>query len=774
MILGSFDKWRNFINFATVAASTRNTTIFRFDNPTNPLSDITMKPIRFANFVIAFSCLFASISASAFDALVNGIYYNLDKKNHTATTTYKASRSKATTEYMGNITIPSEITWKGDTYKVTSIGYATFMNCKSLGTVTLPNTITKIEQSAFSDCSLTSIKLPQSVTEIEKYAFFNSPLTLLRIPFSVTSVSNDAFAMCKSLKQLQVPDKFKNTPFVFDAAATGGEIIYLSAADYATMMPLAEYLANQNIETWPEYYEKRAKKAQLRADREQISNNITADIERWQKKGEFEVTEKWQARVNEKTRAARIDSLVNAYKVQAPKNQKEYEEEYTELQEKYKKYYNEFIEAYYDAHIRKKTREFVSQKFSLNTPYDADNESFLINTSKYGDILLPVKRRDARSFKKNFASVASNVKPTFVPAGDDVALSKVEFRLGFTTYTYDSKTEAKYEIADIAYNFAPVDVQSVDFNIDDLNIAPIASNNKKKPVRTLAKDTGKALALRKVKVERNTIVAGNGGGGGSEATSDVDMNLPVSKTPRDLTVALVIANENYSREAPVPFAANDGRTFVKYLNQTLGVPEKQIVHITDASINDMEYGLGRLKDLCEVYGGKASVIIYYAGHGIPDDATKNAYLLPVDGYASNLKTCIALNDIYARLAALPARSTAVFLDACFSGSQRSGEMMANARGVKIKPKTSGVSGNMVVMSACTDDETAYPYNEKRHGLFTYFLLKKLKESKGNVTLGALFDYISTNVKQTSVLNDMKKQTPSVNPSQTIDWKNLKL
>ena len=81
-----------------------------------------------------------------------------------------------------------------------------------------------------------------------------------------------------------------------------------------------------------------------------------------------------------------------------------------------------------------------------------------------------------------------------------------------------------------------------------------------------------------------------------------------------------------------------------------------------------------------------------------------------------------------------------------------------------------------MLSAAYDDETAHPYKEMGHGLFTYFLLKKLKETKGNVTLEELSEYIKTNVTRQSVLELKKSQTPTVIPSQKVseEWKNWKL
>jgi len=81
-----------------------------------------------------------------------------------------------------------------------------------------------------------------------------------------------------------------------------------------------------------------------------------------------------------------------------------------------------------------------------------------------------------------------------------------------------------------------------------------------------------------------------------------------------------------------------------------------------------------------------------------------------------------------------------------------------------------------VFSAAQGDETAYPFKEQKHGMFTYYLLKKLQESKGNVSLGELGDYITTQVKQQSVVVNRKSQTPTVVPSSAMsgEWKGWKL
>ena len=104
------------------------------------------------------------------------------------------------------------------------------------------------------------------------------------------------------------------------------------------------------------------------------------------------------------------------------------------------------------------------------------------------------------------------------------------------------------------------------------------------------------------------------------------------------------------------------------------------------------------------------------------------------------------------------------------------KMLASARGIAIKAKADVPTGNMVVFSAASGDESAYPYREKNHGMFTYFLLKKLQESRGETTLGELADFISTQVSRRSIVDNAKSQTPTITayPKLGEQWKNWKL
>lgn len=258
--------------------------------------------------------------------------------------------------------------------------------------------------------------------------------------------------------------------------------------------------------------------------------------------------------------------------------------------------------------------------------------------------------------------------------------------------------------------------------------------------------------------------------------NSVDNNIPESSLKSEKTFTLIIANEEYKRVPPVPFAKNDGNIFAEYCKKTLGVPGKNVYLVEDATLGDIKYHINQMKKIADAFNGEARLIFYYAGHGIPDESQRTSYLLPVDGYGNDATSGYSLESLYAELASIPAKSTLVFMDACFSGAQRDGSMMVEARGVAIKPKEEIPTGKLVVFSAAQGDETAFPYTEKKHGMFTYFLLKKLQDTKGDTTLGELMDYVTTEVKQQSVLQNRKSQTPKVTASQSVadTWKNMKL
>ena len=97
------------------------------------------------HFFLLLTLLCLSLSARAHDAEVDGIFYNLDTANKTATVTFKGVYSFLyDDEYSGDVEIPETVIYNGITYSVTSLGDACFKGCRSLTSITIPNSVTSI------------------------------------------------------------------------------------------------------------------------------------------------------------------------------------------------------------------------------------------------------------------------------------------------------------------------------------------------------------------------------------------------------------------------------------------------------------------------------------------------------------------------------------------------------------------------------------------------------------------------------------------------------
>lgn len=405
-----------------------------------------------------------------------------------------------------------------------------------------------------------------------------------------------------------------------------------------------------------------------------------------------------------------------------------------------------------NAQVQKLTDEALAEFKNLYTQsinwqnlelgkYDADNETFLISSQQLGDIAVNIPLADAPAFRDNWSKVKFEKQDFFVN-NDKLVLAKLDL-VSHTgkRYTYDSKESTVYYADNIKYNFDPIEVE-------------VRQDN----VRT-----------EQTRIESREMTVGK---------ADVAVNIPVTSVKNNKTFAVIIANENYQRPSPnVDYAINDGSTFKEYCEKTLGIPADNIRYYSDATSGVVDNAINWITNIAKAYSGEAKLIFYYAGHGTLDQSVDRApYLLPVDVNPNNLRLAVKLEDLYNRLSEYPSQNVLVFLDACFSGSNRGEGMVADGgRFVVDEPKFEPIKGNMVVFTAASGKESAWPYKEKQHGLFTYYLLKKLQESKGDVSLQQLSDYIEENVTRRSTVLD-NKQTPQiiVSPFMGDSWKNLKL
>ena len=255
---------------------------------------------------------------------------------------------------------------------------------------------------------------------------------------------------------------------------------------------------------------------------------------------------------------------------------------------------------------------------------------------------------------------------------------------------------------------------------------------------------------------------------GEDLSIDIEQNIPQISKTNENALAIIFGIENYKNVSDVSFAHRDANFVKEYFEKTLGIKNSNIYFKTNENVTKAEFYKVFSKDGWldkRVKQGKTEIYFYYAGHGAPEIKQNKAYLIPYDGdpnYAS--QTGYEMDEIYANLADLKAKSVTVFLDACFSGANRENEMLlADARPIMIEVE-GPVAHGITVFSATSGKEISSAWPEKKHGLFTYFLLKGFQgnadiNADKQITIGELENYILQNVSETAGFLD-REQTPT--------------
>ena len=157
---------------------------------------------HYARIIVLALLTIVSITTSAYDFEVGGIYYNyIDGSSGTSVAVTSGDNI-----YTGDVNIPELVSYKGENYSVTTIGEWAFGFCGNLTSVYIPNSVTSIRNDAFRECShLTNVFFPCSLTSIGEYAFRGCrSLSFIVIPNSVTSLGYSAFENCSYLTSLIV------------------------------------------------------------------------------------------------------------------------------------------------------------------------------------------------------------------------------------------------------------------------------------------------------------------------------------------------------------------------------------------------------------------------------------------------------------------------------------------------------------------------------------------------------------------------------------------
>lgn len=660
-----------------------------------------------------------------------------------------------------------------------SIGDEAFMH-NSFGSLEIPEGVVKIGLGAFEQCSLNSVVIPGSVITVGNQAFqFNPYLKKVEILEGVESIGANAFSSCKELTEIIFPKYSLKTIGKFAFSYTGikemvipesveycgyglcdncdnlellqfpnvkmtieGPIGHQERWKYSTPRnPNLKKLILPDLFVWkdPELCASPDNKYYLTVEgytmvpcfyEENDKNNEIHSICEYSFKNKEALEKKFSTYASKKV-IKDLDEWVK-------KGEFETTDAYTKrvTEENYLKKQKEIIQKYKAEYVREKG--WWIKPYELGT-YDADQQVYPIYFSSDKEpnftAFLKVPFEKAQAFKNNFDNIKKNITAKIDIANDYFVVASCQA-------VYEGKTYCSID------NYVESDVPMLAINLPNVNFSTPA-------VQKPAQKANPTINVTKV-------------------DKTIDTDIPVGKGSASKTFAVIIGNEEYTQVSKVEYAQNDADIFAQYCEKTLGIPNANIRKYPNATYGAMLMALKDIKGIGEAFDGDIDVIFYYAGHGIPD-SKGNGYLVPTDADGSQLELCVPLTQVYTTLNSIQARSVIAFMDACFSGAQRGDGMVVTARSVALKVKDTVPQGNCLSITAANGEEAAFPYHEKGHGMFTYFLLEKLHDTNGNVTLGELVDYISTNVKQKSQVVNRKLQTPTVLCSPTFNnWQNVKL
>lgn len=196
------------------------------------------------------------------------------------------------------------------------------------------------------------------------------------------------------------------------------------------------------------------------------------------------------------------------------------------------------------------------------------------------------------------------------------------------------------------------------------------------------------------------------------------------------SVAVVIGNRSYKQTVPVDFAHNDANAIRAYLIERLGYREGNVFVLKDATLNEFNQVFGTERNpqsgrlWRNVREGRSNVFVYYSGHGVPDLATKQPFLLPEDGNPNQGESGYSLETLYRNLDLVKRkigaeRQLVVMVDACFTGETgRKGESLLAVSAPGFAPARPKAQSGIVRLVATSGASPANWDEPNRLGLLT--------------------------------------------------------
>lgn len=255
------------------------------------------------------------------------------------------------------------------------------------------------------------------------------------------------------------------------------------------------------------------------------------------------------------------------------------------------------------------------------------------------------------------------------------------------------------------------------------------------------------------------------------------------------SVAVVIGNRSYKQTVPVDYAHNDAEAMRAYLVQRLGYRDANVFVLEDATLNEFNQVFGTERNpqsgrlWRSVREGRSNVFVYYSGHGVPDLASRQPFLLPEDGNPNQGESGYALETLYRNLDLVKrkigsGRQLVVMIDACFTGETgRKGESLLAVSAPGFAPARPKAESGIVRLVATSGATPANWDEANRLGLLTSRFLMGVSgladagdqpgSGDGRITWAELKGYLKREVEETARRASGREQVPEVDDAPIV-------
>ena len=229
---------------------------------------------------------------------------------------------------------------------------------------------------------------------------------------------------------------------------------------------------------------------------------------------------------------------------------------------------------------------------------------------------------------------------------------------------------------------------------------------------------------------------------------------------------LVAVRDHVDDRFDLQFTLRDVQSMRTTLMERAGIPTSHILEVSDLASDTRRPSRDNIKrevpEFLKQVKPEDRLIVFYSGHGVVNG--DQVCLVPSDFDRERVdSTSLPIAWLQQQLAACPAQSKFLILDACHSGGAKNADEQVSSQQLAKAVEVETISG-CVVLASCRSDELSYEWKDRRQGLFTYWLCRGLEggadeDADGKLTADEVYQFAFDRVTKTAQQVFKRPQTP---------------